>query len=375
MNNFGADPTTQMMGLGAVGEVRAGPDGNLYQWVEGYDGLGNPIGFWRRLRRLARSAVSRVPAVAAARAALRMAAGPQPGSYPQPARAAVEGWGLGADELTQMMGLGTLGEVRAAPDGNLYQWIEGYDGLGNPFGFWKAIRRRVKRFVRKAMPIVQNLTPFVPGLGPAVAAGLKVATPYLKQAGVMGVDGLGALYQAPDGSLYQVQGLADEADLRGWDGLGDDDLRGLGALYQAPDGSLFQVQGLADDELRAWDGLDDDDLNGLDADDELRGWGLAADDDLNGLDADDELRGFAADEELRGWGLAADDDLNGLDADDELRGWGLAADDDLNGLDDVDGYVPDTGMNGLEAYVPEQAPQTRWFTPPGQAPELWRPLW
>ena len=350
MNNFGADPTTQMMGLGAVGEVRGGPDGSLYQWVEGYDGLGNPIGFWRRLRRLARSAVSRVPA------ALRMAAGPQPGYDPQPAPAAVEGWGLGADELTQMMGLGTLGEVRAGPDGNLYQWVEGYDGLGNPFGFWKAIRRRVKRFVRKAMPIVQNLTPFVPGLGPVVAAGLKTATPYLKQAGVMGVDGLGALYQAPDGSLYQVQGLADEADLRGWNGLG--------ALYQAPDGSLFQVQGLADDELRAWDGLDDD--------------------DLRGLDADDELRGFAADDELRGWGLAADDDLNGLDADDELRGfaadeelrgWGLAADDDLRGLDDVDGYVPDTGMNGLEAYVPEQAPQTRWFTPPGQAPELWRPLW
>ena len=163
MNNFGADPTTQMMGLGAVGEVRSGPDGNLYQWVEGYDGLGNPIGFWRRLRRLARSAVSRVPAVAAARAALRMAADPQPGNYTQPAPNAVEGWGLGADELTQMMGLGTLGEVRAGPDGNLYQWVEGYDGLGNPFGFWKAIRRRVKRFVQKALPVVQNLTPLAPG--------------------------------------------------------------------------------------------------------------------------------------------------------------------------------------------------------------------
>ena len=42
---------TQMMGIGYLGEVRQGPDGNLYQYVQGVDGLGNPIGgFWSRLR-------------------------------------------------------------------------------------------------------------------------------------------------------------------------------------------------------------------------------------------------------------------------------------------------------------------------------------
>ena len=43
---FAATELTQVMGLGHyVGEVRQGPGGQLYEWVEGVDGLGNPIGF------------------------------------------------------------------------------------------------------------------------------------------------------------------------------------------------------------------------------------------------------------------------------------------------------------------------------------------
>jgi hypothetical protein len=44
---------------------------------------------------------------------------------------------LGEDELTQMMGIGRYGEVREGPDGRLYQWVQGIDGLGNPIGFWR----------------------------------------------------------------------------------------------------------------------------------------------------------------------------------------------------------------------------------------------
>ena len=37
-----------MMGIGYLGEVRQGPDGAHYQYVQGVDGLGNPIGvLWR----------------------------------------------------------------------------------------------------------------------------------------------------------------------------------------------------------------------------------------------------------------------------------------------------------------------------------------
>lgn len=36
------------LGMGHYsGEVRLGADGRLYEWVQGVDGLGNPIGFWK----------------------------------------------------------------------------------------------------------------------------------------------------------------------------------------------------------------------------------------------------------------------------------------------------------------------------------------
>ena len=325
MRYLGEDELTQVMGIGYYGEVRQGPDGNLYQWVEGVDGLfGNPIGFWRALRRLGRRLrpflrralpiaqrlAPFIPGVGPAVAAgLRVAA-------PLLRQAGVAGYdGLGEDELTQVMGIGYLGEVRTGPDGNLYQWVEGVDGLlGNPIGFWRALRRlgrRLRPFLRRALPIVQQVAPFIPGIGPAVAAGLRVATPILRRAGVAGSDGLGALYQATDGTLYQVQGLAEDEELRG----------------------------LAEDE----------EIRGLEEDEELRG-----------LAEDEELRGIAEEEELRG--LAEDEELRGISEDEELRGFGQ-------------GYVREEGTSGLEAYVPETAPQTRWSVPPSPPPELFKPLW
>jgi hypothetical protein len=223
---------------------------------------------------------------------------------------------LGEDEPTQVLGIGYLGQVAQGPDGNLYQWVQGVDGLGNPIGFWRKWRRRLRRVVQRAMPFVQQVAPFIPG----GAAALKVATPILQRAGVAGYDGLGALYQAPDGTLYQVQGLAQDEELRG----------------------------LAEDE----------ELRGFAEDEELRG--LAEDEELRGLDEDEELRGVAEDEELRGF--AEDEELRGFAEDEEIRG-----------LDQ--GYVREDSVSGLEAYVPEQSPTTRWFVPPAQPPELWKPLW
>ncbi|WP_327352106.1 hypothetical protein [Streptomyces sp. NBC_01304] len=37
------------------GEVRRGRDGRLYEWVEGYDGLGSPVGFWSLIPALAKT--------------------------------------------------------------------------------------------------------------------------------------------------------------------------------------------------------------------------------------------------------------------------------------------------------------------------------
>src|SRR5262249_9088660 len=38
------------MGPGRPGEIRAGPDGKRYRWVQGLDAQGKRTGFWRRLR-------------------------------------------------------------------------------------------------------------------------------------------------------------------------------------------------------------------------------------------------------------------------------------------------------------------------------------
>jgi hypothetical protein len=228
------------------------------------------------------------------------------------------------------MGIGYVGEIAQGPDGHLYQWVQGVDGLGNPVGFWKRFRRRLRGLTRRLLPLAQRFAPFVPG----GSAALTAATPVLRRAGLTGYDGLGALYQAPDGALYQVQGIDADEDLSG--------------LEQ-------------DEELR---GLSDEELQGLDDDEELRGFSEG--DELQGMAEDDVLQGFANDDELRG--LEQDDDLRGF-ADEEMQGF---ADEDVQG---IDGYVRQPGMSGLEAFIPDAPRETPWFKAPGQPPPLWSPLW
>ena len=258
-----------------------GTDGQLYQWVEGIDGLGNPMGCWRVVQ----------------------------GQAPQAA--------YRRNSAT------FLGEIAEGADGNMYQWVQGVDGLGNALGFWK----RIRRFVKQNMPLARMAASFIPG----GTAALTAATPFLRRVGVAGADGLGALYEASDGSMYQVQGVDAADDL---DGFGDDDLNGLEA---------------------------DDELNGFGADDELNGFG--AGDDLDGFSAAEDLDGFGAGEEL--YGFAAGEDMNGFEADDELNGF---ADDAM------DGYLPDRGVSGMDAFVPERPRETPAFSPSPNAP-MWAPLW
>lgn len=317
---------------------------------------------------------------------------------------------LGEEDATRMMGVGYLGEVRQGPDGALYQYVQGVDGLGNPIGgFWS----RLKKLVRKTLPIVQQFAPFIPG----GAAALTAVTPFLKQAGVAGNDGLGALYEAPDGSLYQVQGLAED-DFRG---IGEDDatrmmgIGYLGELRQGPDGNLYQwmqgVDGLgnltgfwsslrklasrvakyhpAALALRAASPLLRKALpfarqvasvipGGTEAltaaapilkEAGIAGYaGLGAlyqapdgtvYQQVQGLDDDAELRGLHADDELHG--LDDDPELRGFDEGEELRGFdedmelrGLDDDSELRGLDDSEelrGFNEDRDIQGVAGYV------------------------
>lgn len=302
-----------MMGTGYLGETRMGPDGNLYQWVEGIDGLGNPIGFWSRLQRLRKKfkrfaqkalpvvqqVASQIPIPEAQEAAAKLTTAAQEAGvagygglgalYEAPDGTLYQMQGLAEDEMTQVMGLGSyVGELRMGPDGNAYQWVQGVDGLGNPIGFWKRLKRKVKGFVKKAVPVVQQVASMVPlPQAQAVATGLKMATPFLRQAGVAGYEGLG-VYQAPNGTLYQVQGLAEDEDLQGY---GEDE-----ALY--------------------------------------------------GYGEDEELQGFADDEDLQGYG-----------EEEELQG--------------MEGYIRQNGMSGMEGYVREQRPMTPGFAPT----QAWSPPW
>jgi len=77
---------------------------------------------------------------------------------------------LSENEGTQMRALGYVSELYEDLDGNLYGWIEGVDECGNQIGSCQ---------------------------GPSQPEGSALS-------------GLGALYEAPDGTLYHVQGLAEE---------------------------------------------------------------------------------------------------------------------------------------------------------------------
>jgi hypothetical protein len=93
----GYQRTQPISGMGHLGEIRQGVDGNLYEWVQGVDGLGNPIGFWKKLKkwgkRLAKTALKYYPPAAALRSLAPLASRALPyiqrAIASQPAAAAV----------------------------------------------------------------------------------------------------------------------------------------------------------------------------------------------------------------------------------------------------------------------------------------------
>jgi hypothetical protein len=301
MRYLGDDEAIQLRGI----DLYQGADGNLYEWVEGVDEWGE-----QELSEAQDPTLSGLGALYQAPdgtlyqmhglAEGEEAGGEQPAGEEQP---------TGEEPPMKAMG------PRAQGRGRFFRRRPQRPGPGVRGG---APRKKKSGFLKKLLPIAKFATRFIPGVGPVVSAGLDVAGKLLKPKGVAGYDGLGALYAAPDGSLYQVQGLAEE-----------------------------ELQGFAEDE----------ELRGFAADEELQG--LDEDEELRGLDEDQELRGFDADKELRGF--AADDDLSGFAEDQAMQG--------------IDGYVRQDGMSGLDAYVPQAPPQTRWHVTPVQAAEIWKPLW
>ena len=343
------DDAMHMSGLSNFGQVFEGIDGHLYEWVEGLNGDGESIGFWRGLSDEP-SGVNGLGALYAAPDGsvyeLHGFAEEEAAAPPSPATAEDGDEGGGEDKPAMSpMGVGKPGEIRTGKDGKKYRWVIGRDAQGKRTGSWRRVRpvgrllRRLaqrpgqrpmpapggrpgaarpggrKPFLKRLLPFAKFATALIPGVGPAVATGLTVAGKLLKKKqGVHGYDGLGMLYEASDGSVYQVHGLADE-----------------------------ELRGFAADEL---DGFEADELDGY-SDAEV----------LQGFDAGDDLDGFSQHEQIQGF--AEEQPPLGTE--------------ELQGLEQA--YIREGHVNGLEAYIPERAPRTRWFTPSDETPEIWRPLW
>ena len=315
MRYLGEDDVTQMRGMG----LYLGADGNLYEWVEGVDAADDEMGVYDGESDGEEPALRGLGALYQAPDGTLyqmqgLAEGEETGAEAEPESEGEEQSEAAAEEEPPKA-RGPRMQVRR-------RFIRRRPGRPG-FAVRRAAppaRRRKGGFFKKLLPIAKLASRFIPapGAGAAVRAGLTVAGKLLKRKGVSGYDGLGALYAAPDGSIYQVQGLAEE-----------------------------ELQGFAEnEELKGF--ADDEELRGLDEDEELRG--MAEDQELRGLDQDEELRGFAEDEELRG--IGEDRDIQGFD-----------------------GYVRQDDMSGLEAYVPQTPPQTPWHVVPTEPPEIWKPLW
>ena len=124
----------------------------------------------------------------------------------------------GPQDMTHMMGIGSyVGEVRRGPDGQVYQWVEGVDGLGNPIGFFKKLISKalpIAKMIPGVGPIIGAVKPFcqtlpkmqpliqqAPGIQPIYTLGTKICK-VLGKVGIAGAEG--AIMEAPDGQLYEV---------------------------------------------------------------------------------------------------------------------------------------------------------------------------
>jgi hypothetical protein len=172
---YGPQDLTNMMGIGSyVGEVRRGPDGQVYQWVEGVDGLGNPIGFWKGLKRLASKALplaKMIPGVGPIISAVKPFCQTLPQLQPfiQQAPGIQPVYTLGT-KICKVLGkagiAGAEGAIMEAPDGQLYEVVEGIGEDGT-------VRRSV-RAVWLSIPATIRPRRARQGVRPVVPAGTAV---------------------------------------------------------------------------------------------------------------------------------------------------------------------------------------------------------
>jgi hypothetical protein len=317
MRHLYGDDGRDLSGFGDVAEVHEAADGNLYEWVEGLSAWGEPVGFWQGLTEV--GVDTRAPEALGLGALYQASDGSlyqirgldeeaeKEGADEQADAKEADGDADGDPQKKLKMGPGRPGEIRVGPDGKRYRWVLGVGPGGKRTGFWRRLRPRPARARpggapgprpgpragsgpraapgrpgaggRKRKPLLKRLLPFakvaaslipIPGAGQIVKGALNVADKaFTRKPAVAGLEGLGALYQASDGSLYQLKDFAED-ELRGVDA---DDLDGLAA----------------DRDL---DGFAAQDFEGVDDGPDMQGWADAPDPRIDG---NDPLDGYVKD--------------------------------------------------------------------------------
>jgi hypothetical protein len=181
---YGPQDMTDMMGIGNyVGEMRRGPDGQLYQWVEGVDGLGNPIGFWKGLRSIVSKATSLAkyipglgPIIGAVKPFCQALPQLQPVIQQAPGIQPIYTLGTNICKVLGKVGIaGAEGGIMEAPDGQLYEVVEGIGAPGQARPFRRRVWISIPAVIHRGrgprgISRRQAVLPAAPGVGPAVIA-------------------------------------------------------------------------------------------------------------------------------------------------------------------------------------------------------------
>lgn len=208
---YGPTEMAQIMGVGSyVGELRRGPDGNLYEWVAGVDGLGNPIGFWKKAFKFVMGAAQK-----AARAGLARLI---PGPIKRLARRACGvvdqlGPAVSAIPMAAPYYAGARGFCKVLRGAGIAGM--GYGVMEVPGAATAAVPAPVRMAAKTVCGVIDRLGPVLRFI-PIASSYYKKATGLcrvLRGAGIAGVEG--SVMQAPDGHLYEVvEGIGEFGERR-----------------------------------------------------------------------------------------------------------------------------------------------------------------
>ena len=166
---YSTDDMAEIMGIGNyVGEVRRGPDSQLYQWVEGVDGLGNPVGFWKKFKKVVGKVTSVIPGASNVKRMVKAFCSGLPKIQPivslHPAIGPFAQIGTRVCKTLRKVGLaGVEGEIMQAPDGQHYEVVEGIGEFGERKMMLRPIRLIIPAHIKAGGHMPSTVTPMVPG--------------------------------------------------------------------------------------------------------------------------------------------------------------------------------------------------------------------